>query len=116
MKEFQTINKLKFTFKINLMYIIRDIFQLQFGHYKDAKALLDDAYSKGLLPEAKSSRILSDFTGDSYRLIFEEGYDTLSDYEASLNDSMSKAAWKKWYEKFKEHVSSSHREILKLVM
>lgn len=77
------------------MYIIRDIFQLQFGHFKDAKALLDDAYSKGLLPEAKSPRILSDFTGDSYRLVFEEGYDTLADYGISLNDSMSKAAWEK---------------------
>ncbi len=98
------------------MYIIRDIFQLQFGHYKNAKALLDDAYSKGLLPEAKSSRILSDFTGDSYRLIFEEGYDTLAEYENSLTDSMSAAEWQKWYEKFKPYVMSSHREILKLVM
>lgn len=98
------------------MYIIRDIFQLRFGQYKEAKALLDDAYSKGLLPDAKSSRILSDFTGDSYRLIFEEGYDLLSDYEKSLAESMDKNDWKKWYIKFKGHVQSSHREILKLVM
>jgi hypothetical protein len=98
------------------MFIIRDIFQLKFGHYKEAKTLLDDAYSKGMLPEAKSSRILSDFTGDSYRLIFEEGYDTLGEYEKGLTESMGKPDWKKWYEKFKEHVESSHREILKLVM
>lgn len=77
------------------MYIIRDIFRLRFGHYKEAKALLDEAYSKGLLPDAKSSRILSDFTGDSYRLIFEEGYDSLSDYEKSLAESMDKSNWKK---------------------
>lgn len=76
------------------MYIIRDIFRLRFGHYKEAKALLDEAYSKGLLPDAKSSRILSDFTGDSYRLIFEEGYDSLSDYEKSLAESMDKSNWK----------------------
>ena len=98
------------------MYIIRDIFQLRFGAYKDAKALLDEAYSKGLLPDAKSSRILSDFTGDSYRLIFEEGYDSLADYEKSLTESMGKADWKKWYEKFKTHIAGSHREILKQVM
>ena len=98
------------------MFIIRDIFQLRFGEYKEAKALLDQAYSKGLLPEAKSSRILSDFTGDSYRLIFEEGYDSLGDYEKSLQESMAKDEWKKWYDKFKKHVESSHREILKLVM
>jgi hypothetical protein len=98
------------------MYIVRDIFQLRFGAYKEAKALLDEAYSKGMLPEAKSSRVLSDFTGDSYRLIFEEGYDTMAEYEQSLQESMSKADWKKWYEKFKQHVESSHREILKQVM
>jgi len=98
------------------MYIIRDIFQLHFGAYKEAKALLDEAYSKGMLPDAKSSRVLSDFTGDAYRLIFEEGYNSLADYEKSLTESMNKADWKKWYEKFKQHVASSHREILKQVM
>jgi hypothetical protein len=98
------------------MYIVRDIFQLRFGAFKDSKALLDEAYSKGLLPDAKSARVLSDFTGDSYRLIFEEGYDSLADYEKSLTGSMDKAEWKKWYEKFKQHIESSHREILKLLM
>ena len=98
------------------MYIVRDIFQLRFGAFKVAKALLDEAYSKGLLPDAKSSRVLSDFTGDSYRLVFEEGYDSLADYEKSLEESMGRADWKKWYEKFKQHVSASYREILKQVM
>jgi len=98
------------------MYIIRDIFQLRFGAYKEAKALLDEAYSKGVLPDAKSSRILADFTGDAYRIVFEEGYDSLAGYEKALSESMNKADWKKWYEKFKQHVASSHREILKQVM
>jgi hypothetical protein len=98
------------------MYIVRDIFQLRFGAYKEAKALLDEAYSKGLLPDAKSARVLSDFTGDSYRLVFEEGYDSLADYEKALTGSMDKADWKKWYDKFKQYVEYSHREILKLLM
>lgn len=98
------------------MYIVRDVFQLRFGAYREAKKLLDEAFSKGMLPDAKSARILSDFTGDSYRLIFEEGHDSLADYEKSLTASMGKADWKKWYEKFKQHVESSHREILKQVM
>ncbi|HEY6502679.1 MAG TPA: hypothetical protein VIZ28_01775 [Chitinophagaceae bacterium] len=98
------------------MYIIRDIFHLRFGAYKEAKALLDEAYSNGVLPDAKSSRILSDFTGESCRLVFEEGYDSLAEYEQSLNETMNKADWKKWYEKFKQHVAGSQREILKQVM
>lgn len=98
------------------MYIIRDIFYLQFGRYKEAKTLLDEAYRKGLLPDAKSARVLADFTGESYRLIFEEGHDTLSDYERSLGESMGKADWKKWYEKFKPLISRSEREILRQVI
>lgn len=98
------------------MYIVRDIFQLEFAHYKEAKMLLDEAYSHGLLPEAKASRILTDFTGDSFRLILEEGFDTLTDYEKSLADGIQKPAWKKWYDKFKSHVVSSHREILRQIM
>lgn len=98
------------------MYVIRDIFQLKFGQYKDAKALLDEANSAGLLPNASAIRILSDFTGDSYRLIFEENFETLAEYEKSLTGSMATDDWKKWYGKFKEHVNSSHREILKQVI
>lgn len=98
------------------MYIVRDIFQLKFGMYKEARKLLDEAYSKGLLPDARSARILSDFTGDAYRLIFEEGHDTLAQYEKSLVDSLSSSGWKEWYEKFKQHIESSHREILRQVM
>jgi len=98
------------------MFIVRDIFQLRFGVYKEAKALLDEAYSKGLLPDAKSARILSDFTGEAYRLIFEEGHDSLSDYERSLSKSMATKEWKAWYEKFKSHVTGSQREILKQVI
>jgi len=98
------------------MFIVRDIFQLKFGAYKEAKALLDDAYSRGMLPDTQSARILSDFTGDSYRLIFEEGHDSLADYERSLGESMGKKEWKAWYEKFKVHVAGSQREILKQVM
>jgi hypothetical protein len=98
------------------MYIVRDIFQLRFGVFKNAKALLEEAYSKGLLPDAKSAKVLSDFTGDAYRLIFEEGYDSLAEYEQSLQQSMNNADWKKWYEKFKPLVESSNREILKQVI
>ncbi|ERR1700755_2380146 len=98
------------------MYIVRDIFQLKFGQYRSAKALLDEAIKKGMMPEAKSTRILSDFTGDAYRLIFESGYDTLGEFEKELTKDMAKPEWQEWYGKFKENIVSSHREILKQVM
>ncbi len=80
------------------MFIIRDIFQLKFGHFKEAKALLNEAQSKNLLPApAAQTRILSDFTGDAYRLIFEEGFNTLAEYEQSLSGSMATPEWQQWY-------------------
>ena len=98
------------------MYIVRDIFYLKFGHYREAKALLDEAISKKLMPEAQQMRVLSDFTGDAYRLIFEEGHETLADYEKMLTGSMGTGDWQNWYANFKQHVERSHREILKQVI
>jgi hypothetical protein len=98
------------------MFIVRDIFHLKFGHYRDAKALFDEAKSKNMFPETNNLRLLTDFTGDSYRLIMELSFGTLADYENSMGSSMNEEEWKKWYEKFKPLVENSHREILKQVV
>ena len=98
------------------MYIIRNIFQLKFGLYKDAKALMDEAMSKKMFPEIKYFRLLSDFTGDSYRLIMEEGYDSLADFEKTMAGFTPHADFQLWYSRFKELTVSSHKEILKVVM
>lgn len=98
------------------MYIVRDIFYLKFGHYRDAKAMLDDALNRKLMPEAQQMRVLTDFTGDAYRLIFEEGHNSLADYEKMLTNSMGGDEWQKWYAEFKQHIERSHREILKQVV
>ena len=97
------------------MYIIRDIFQLQFVQYREVKALLDEARANQVFPEAQTMRMLTDFTGDSYRLILEQGHKSLADYEKLLTEGMASPDWKNWYEKFKQHVSTSYREILKEV-
>jgi hypothetical protein len=97
------------------MYIVRDIFQLKFGHYRAVKALMDEAKQKNMMPSSKSTRFLTDFTGNAYRFIFENEYDSLSDYEKAMAGGMSETDWQEWYKRFSEHVEGSHREILKLV-
>lgn len=94
-------------------FVVRDIFQLKFGHFKDAKKLLEEAKAKNMLPDGKNLRLLTDFTGDAYRLIMEAGFDSLSEYENMLNRDMGQPDWQQWYEQFKTHVEGSHREILK---
>jgi hypothetical protein len=98
------------------MFIVREIFHLQFGQYRKAKQLLDEAMQKHLLLQPQGSRILTDFTGEGYRLILELPYETLAAYETELKKEMAEADWKEWYEKFKLLVRFSEREILKQVM
>ena len=97
-------------------YLVRDIFQLKFGQFKAAKQLLDEAAEKKLFPDAEQLRVLTDFTGDAYRLILEAGFDNLNDYEASLTSELRAEEWQSRYERFKPLVERSHREILKQVM
>jgi hypothetical protein len=97
------------------MYIVREIFYLQFGRYRDAKVLIDEATKGGFFPQTTGNRVLTDFTGASYRLIFESTYTALADFEKELAKDMGSANWKEWYEKFKVLVRHSEREILKQV-
>lgn len=97
------------------MFIVRDIFSLKYGHYRPVKALMDEAKSKNMFSEMKHMRMLTDFTGDAYRMILEAGHDSLADYEKSMSQETGQAEWRSWYEKFMEHVNSGHREILRLM-
>ena len=98
------------------MYIVREIFHLQFGRYREAKALIDEGMQKHLLLQPSGSRILTDFTGEGYRFIIELPYATLADYETDLKKELGGTGWKDWYEKFKALVRYSEREIMKQVM
>jgi steroid delta-isomerase-like uncharacterized protein len=103
-------------YNLKTTYLVRDIFHLKFGQYRAAKKLLDEMAEKGLMPESQQARVFTDFTGDAYRLILEQGFDSLADYETSLTSELKADEWKAWYEQFKPLVERSHREILKQVM
>jgi predicted ester cyclase len=94
-------------------FVVRDIFRLKFGHFRPVKELFSEVRDKNLMEGAKYMRVLTDFTGDSYRLVLEAGFDSLLEYETALSGGMSDPEWQQWYKRFMEHVESSHREILK---
>ncbi|HMU45040.1 MAG TPA: hypothetical protein PKC72_01670 [Chitinophagaceae bacterium] len=97
------------------MYIVREIFHLHFGRYREAKAMIDDGIKQDLVLQPPGFRLLTDFTGEGYRMIIELPFNSLADYETSLKKEISADAWQKWYEKFKQYVHFSEREILKQV-
>ena len=94
-------------------FVVRDIFRLKFGHFRPVKELFNEVKDKNMMEGAKYMRVLTDFTGDSYRLVLEAGFDSLLEYETALSGGMSDPEWQQWYKRFMEHVESSHREILK---
>ncbi|MFC4874190.1 hypothetical protein [Negadavirga shengliensis] len=96
------------------MFIVRDIFYLEFGQFRSVKELLEE-YEEKHLPDIPGSRILTDFTGDSYRLIMEQPFASLEAYEKALQEELGTPEWQEWYVKFKRFVKSSHREILRQI-
>jgi hypothetical protein len=98
-----------------MSFIIREIFHLHFGHYRQVKALLNEARQKKLLLDPPGARILTDFTSKSCRVIIELPFATLSDYENALKHELDGNDWPDWYSRFKQHVCKGEREILRLV-
>ncbi len=97
------------------MYIVREIFYLHFGQYKAAKALVDEAIKNKLFSNPEGTRMLTDFTGQSYRFIMELPFKTLGDFEKELSNELNAKEWSAWYERFKPLVRTSEREILKQI-
>ena len=97
------------------MYIIREIFHLHFGRYREASAMIKEAREKNLLLQPTGMRFLTDFTGKGYRLVVELPYQTLAEYESDLKKELGGSGWPEWYERFKQLVQHSEREILKQV-
>lgn len=94
------------------MYVIRDTFRLKFGMYKEAAALMRKASQEGVF-NPEHFKMYTDFTGDSYRLILESKFNSLSEYENRMQLEMQKQIWRDWYQQFKSNIEASHREILK---
>jgi hypothetical protein len=97
------------------MIVVRDSFYLNFGKAKEAKNLVPEFLKIIKEYDETPSRFLTDFTGESYRLILESTFPDLSTYESRLKTHFSKEIWRSWYEKFIPLVKRSEREILNII-
>ena len=97
------------------MIVVRDTFYLKFGKAREAKALLMEFSELLKKYDNNPRRFLTDFTGESYRLILESTFADLTSYEDTLKSHFGRDEWRAWYEKFIPLVNRSEREILSLV-
>ena len=97
------------------MILVRDVFQLKFGKAKEAKEAMKDGLAITKKTGYGPNRLLTDLTGPYYTLVLESTFESLSDYESALKDTLSSAEWGEVYQKFMPLVESGKREIFTIV-
>ena len=98
------------------MILVRDIFHLKFGKAKQAKALLKEAEGINKKYGFQNSRALTDLVaGRSYTLVLESEWNTLAEWENSLQQGLGAEDWQKWYAEFVPFVEKASREIFNII-
>lgn len=97
------------------MVLVRNVFQLEFGKAKQAKALWKEGLALDKKFGSSSGRVLSDITGPFYTLVFEAEYKSLTDMESHVKNAFGNKEWEEWYAKFVPLVKSGHREMYTIV-
>lgn len=97
------------------MIIVRNVFQLEFGKAKEAKALINE-YQKLMKKYGHAAaRFMTDLTGTFYTVVMESSYESLAEYEKASDEVMGRDEFDAWYKKFVPLVRSGYREIFSVL-
>ena len=96
------------------MIVVRNVFRLKFGRSKEAVGLWKEglALGKKLGFQSKSNRVLTDLVGPFYTVVFENTFESLSDFENAAKTLMPNPEWQAWYAKVSALTESGYREVL----
>jgi len=99
------------------MIVVRNVFRLKFGKSKEAIELWKEglALAKRLGFPSKSNRVLTDLVGQFYTVVFENTFESLSDFERAAKTLMPNPEWQSWYGKISAITESGYREVLNVV-
>jgi hypothetical protein len=95
------------------MIVVRNVFRLKFGRSKEAVGLWKEglALGKKLGFQSKSNRVLTDLVGPFYTVVFENTFESLSDFENAAKTLMPNPEWQAWYAKVSALTESGYREV-----
>ena len=98
------------------MIVVRNVFRVKFGQSKEAVALWKEGLplAKRLGFSAKSSRVLTDLVGQFYTVVFENTFESLSEFESGAKAIMPNPEWQAWYKKVADITESGYREIFNI--
>jgi hypothetical protein len=96
------------------MILVREIFQIKFGHMKEALDAWKEMQKVAPMPPESHPRMLTDMTGPYYTLVLEGTYKDLADFDKALHREMA-GAGEVYHKKFVPLVDSGRREIFSVV-
>jgi hypothetical protein len=99
------------------MIVVRNVFRVKFGKAKEAIELWKEglALGKRIGFPSKSNRVLTDLVGQFYTVVFENTFESLSDFERGAKTMMANSEWQTWYAKVAAVTESGYREVLNVV-
>ena len=97
------------------MIIVRDLFHIQPDQMKKAKELIQEGREIMRRQGYSSVRVMTDLTGDYYRLVLEGEYNSLADFESAMKKVQANRKWQQFYPKLRKLILGGHREIFTLV-
>jgi hypothetical protein len=92
------------------MYLVRQVFQVKFGHMDEVMAALKTASESGPQPSG-NMRILTDVTGHNFTLVFETKAESLDAYWEDLQTSFQDPEMAEQTNALMQYMESGHREI-----
>jgi hypothetical protein len=98
------------------MIVVRNVFRLKFGKAKEAVDLWKEglALGKKLGFQSKSNRVLTDLVGPFYTVVFENTFESLTDFESAAKKIMPNPEWQAWYAKVSALTESGYREVFNI--
>ena len=97
------------------MIIVRDLFHIQPDQMKKAKELTQQGREIMRRQGYSSVRVMTDLTGECYRLVLEGEYESLADFEAALKKVQANRKWQQFYPKLRKVILGGYREVFTLV-
>jgi hypothetical protein len=97
------------------MIVVRNVFQLEFGKAKEAKALINENQKLMKKYELTTAKFMTDLTGTFYTVVMEISYESLADYERASEEVMGRDEFAAWYKRFVPLVRSGYREIFSVM-
>ena len=97
------------------MIRVREVFQIAPDKMREAKALAREMAAYEVKMGGTAHTMLTDLTGEYYRLVLESEFESLAAFETALGKAFGTEEWQRLYAPFRALIRGGSREILTVV-